>query len=261
VSLILAGTAAGIYATAVVGLHRFGVARRRARAGGFRALLRLDWDSLLEGLLPEPSGAPAEVPDRLPAGEATPSLLLCAPPAGVEARHRLLVELVAGAPLADLDRRAREAGMSGGALEWLRTLRVARESPEEAIERLQRASPTSAAELYLRERLLLAHRTNAFNLELSVFGAKRRLARALFRFGDRPCLYFVRAFASAYVGMNRAAIDDLARAVYFSRQAPFYLRAVVDTPYIEEVRPVLAYQCRAALSEQQWRQPRAARAD
>jgi hypothetical protein len=58
--------------------------------------------------------------------------------------------------------------------------------------------------------------------------------------------------------MNRAAIDDLARAVYFSRQATFYLRAVVDAPYIEEVRPVLAYQCRTALATRQSSAPREA---
>jgi hypothetical protein len=232
----------------MVGLHRFAVARRRARARGFPTLLRLDWDALLDGLLPEGRGAPAAVPDRLPTGDATPSLLLRAPSADLQPRHRLLTEVVAGAAPADLDRRAGEAGLTGGALEWLRTVALVRSSPEEALQRLERAEPTSAAELYLRERLRLLHRTHAFNLELSVFGAKRRLSRGLWRFGDRPCLYFVRALASSRVGMNRAAIDDLARAVYFSRQATFYLRAVVDAPYIEEVRPVLAYQCRAALA-------------
>ena len=228
----MAGAAAGLYAATVVGVHRFAVSRRRARAGGFPTLLRLDWDSLLEGLLPQSAAAST--------GPLTPPDL--------QARRRLLIELMTGTPLGDVDRRAREAGLSGGTVEWLRTLAMVGASPEDALERLERAEPTSAAELYLRERLRLVHRTHAFNLELSVFGTKRRLAHALWRFGDRPCLYFVRALASGLVGMNRAAIDDLARAVYFSGQAPFYLRAVVDAPYIPEARPVLAYQCRAALA-------------
>jgi hypothetical protein len=48
------------------------------------------------------------------------------------------------------------------------------------------------------------------------------------------------------VGLNRAAIDDLGRAVYFSRQAPFYCRAVLDTPFLQEARPELVFRCREA---------------
>jgi hypothetical protein len=260
VSVLLASAAAVLYAATVVGVHRLGVSRRRARAGGFSSLRRLDWDSLLEGVLPSLDFVRGDAPERLPTGDSTPPLLLRAPVPGAEARHRLFLELVAGAPLPDLDDRAREAGLAGGTLEWIRTLTMVRAHPDEAIERLDRARPTSAPELYLREYLRLVHRTNALNLEVSIFGAKRRLARGLVRFGDRPCLYFVRALASSCVGMNGAAVDDLARAVYFSRQSPFYLRAVVDTAYIEEVRPVLAYQCREALAATEPKVPRAIRA-
>jgi|SRR5919198_5132086 hypothetical protein len=247
-SVLLAAAAATMYAATMVGVHRLGVARRRVRAGGFHSLQRLDWDSLLEGLLPSGDFTRGDAPGRVLTGDATPALLRRTPASGAEARHRLLVELVLGAPLRDLDARARGAGLAGGALEWVRTLTLAHADPDTALERLDRARPTAAPEVYLREYLGLVHRTNALNLELSVFGAKRRLAGALVRFGDRPCLYFARALASSCAGMNAAAIDDLARAVYFSHQAPFYLRAVVDTPFIEEVRPVLAHQCREALA-------------
>ena len=44
-----------------------------------------------------------------------------------------------------------------------------------------------------------------------------------------------------------------ARAVYFSRQSQFYLRAVVDMPWVGEARPALLHQCRAALQGPSWR--------
>ena len=54
--------------------------------------------------------------------------------------------------------------------------------------------------------------------------------------------------ASSLVGFNRAAIDDLARAVYFSRQSPFYVHAVLESPFLQEARPELVFQCRHSLS-------------
>ncbi|MHB8874208.1 MAG: hypothetical protein ACYC8T_11020, partial [Myxococcaceae bacterium] len=139
------------------------------------------------------------------------------------------------------------AGFSGGQAKWLRTVSLSAADPVQALERLPLSGVGSAAELYLRERLLLEHRTGAVNLELAVFSTKRRLTQGLLRFGEQPALFFVRAMASSLLGFNNAAIDDLARAVYFSRQSAFYLKAVVETPYIEEARPALARQCRLTL--------------
>ena len=73
-----------------------------------------------------------------------------------------------------------------------------------------------------------------------------RINRALRRFGEHPALYLLRARASALLGFNAQVVDDLARAVYFSRQAPFYLRVVTQLPFIEELRPALMRACREA---------------
>ncbi len=81
-----------------------------------------------------------------------------------------------------------------------------------------------------------------------MFATKRRLAAALGRFADAPTLYFARAQASAHLGFNQAVLDDLARAVYFSRQAPFYLRLVTELPWVAEARPALYQQCVALLT-------------
>ncbi|MGA9522441.1 MAG: hypothetical protein WBV82_13315 [Myxococcaceae bacterium] len=248
-SALLASTVAGVYAGLVVGAHRFNVWRLRTAAGGFRALERLDWESLLLGLLPAQSGGPVDgIPDELPSGAPTPALLRAPLPEEAEPRRRLLLQLVVG-PTREIDEAAfRDAGFTGGEARWLATLSLVRYDPDRALERLEHARPTSAQELYLREYLRLRFRTNALNLEFAVFGAKRRLAQALLRFGDQPCLYFARALASSLIGFNRAAIDDLARAVYFSRQMPFYVRAVLDTSFLQEARPELVFQCSHSLS-------------
>jgi len=117
-------------------------------------------------------------------------------------------------------------------------------APADVFEEL-RAQATTAGRLYLREHVRLTQLTTFFNLELAVFSAKRALGAGLRKHGDVPALYYARALASSLVGLNRPAIDDLARAVYYSQQAAFYVRAVLDTPYIEEVRPALVYQCRS----------------
>lgn len=248
-SVLLAAIAAGCYAALVVGVHRWNIRRRRA-VGGFAPLLRLDWESLLEGLLPKLTGPwlPG-VPETLPSGEPTPEIIRRAVAPEAEPRRALLTEIVAASiPEADdVEARARAAGFSGGEAAWLRTLSLLKAHPEKALERLEATRPSSAAELYLREYLRLVHETHAVNLELNVFIAKRRIALALARWGDAPCLYFVRALANSLVGLNRAAIDDLGRAVYFGQQRPFYVRAVLDTPYIASARPALVYQCRHAL--------------
>jgi hypothetical protein len=245
VNALFTGVVASAYVGAVVGIHRWNVWRLRSAAGGFRPLHRLDWDALFEGLLPAASEARPE-PERLPNGAPTPRALLADLDAEARPRQELLAALVHGRPLEDLIPRAEVAGFSGGQAQWLELLALARSDPDQAFRRLDRRILTTAAELYLREHLRLTRRTHPLNLELSVFAAKRELGAGLSRFGEAPPLYFVRALASSLVGFNRAAIDDLARAVYYSHQSPFYVRAVLDAPYVEEARPALVYQCRQA---------------
>ena len=76
-------------------------------------------------------------------------------------------------------------GVGGGiaaykACELVREL--VRAQPDLALQRLDPAWPTTAAQLYLREYLRLVHRTHALNLEVSVFCAKRRLTGALIQY-------------------------------------------------------------------------------
>lgn len=226
-SLLFAGGVAAAYATTVVGLHRLNVRRMRAQANGFPTLDRVDWEALLAGLLPRPIlGRPA--------------------PQGAEERHALLAAIAGGMTVDPA--RFEAAGFSGGEAQWLTTLALAIPNPDAALDRLFGGRPGTAAEVYLREHLFLRHRVNALNLELSVFAVKRRLAGALTRFADAPALYFTRAQASARLGFNQAVLDDLARAVYFSRNDPFYLRVVTELPWVNEARPALYQQCVALLN-------------
>lgn len=213
-------------------------------ANGFLTLRRFDWDLLLEGLLP-PGQAAAFAPAP-PEGGPPPSLLSQAPEGAAAPRHALLTALVAGRPLDD--EAFSRAGYAGAEVSWLQTLARVRSRPLEALARLEHARPTSAAEIYLREQLLLQHGLHPLNLEWHAFGAKLRLNQALDRFERSAALYYARAQASAVLGFKDAVLDDLARAVYFSRQAPFYLHVVVDMPWVEEARPPLHHQCRLALA-------------
>jgi hypothetical protein len=246
-SLLVASAVGAAYIGGVIGVHRLNVWRQRAAAGGFVTLGWLDWDTLLHGLLPKAGDGPAKAPQPVEGGPPTP--LLChAPAPEAKARHDLLCALVTGHRV---DEAAFEsAGFSGGEAAWLTTLSRTREEPEEVLDKLDGAVLLeTAAQVYLREHLFLALRVHPLNLELAVFSSKRRLLSALERFPESPALHFVKARASSLLGFNTAVLDDLARAVYFSRQSPFYLRAVVEMPWVGEARPALLHQCRAALAE------------
>jgi hypothetical protein len=246
-SLFVASAIGAGYIGGVIGLHRLNVWRQRAAAGGFTTLQWLDWDTLLQGLLPTGSGGAVRAPQPVEGGPPTP-LLGRAPAPEARARHELLCALVTGHRL---DAAAFEnAGFSGGEAQWLWTLSRTREEPEAVLDKLDHAlALETAAQVYLREHLFLTLGVHPFNLELAVFGAKRRLMQALERFPEAPALHFAKARASALIGFSGAVLDDLARAVYFSRQSHFYLRAVVDMPWVGEARPALLHQCRAALAD------------
>ncbi len=243
ISVVVAATVAGVYATGVLGAHRLNVLRMRRQAGGFPTLRWLDWDALLDGLLPEGAARPAE-PPQPPEGGPRPASLSRIPEGGAQ-RHALLCALVAGQTVDPA--RFEPAGFSGGEARWLSKLSRLRSRPGQVLAELEDERESTAAGVYLREHLFLTRRVGPFNLELAVFASKRRLRRALERYSDAPALHFVRAHASAQMGFNSQVLDDLARAVYFSRQSPFYLQAVVELPWVAEARPALHQQCRAIL--------------
>ncbi len=217
-SLWLTGGVALGYATAVVALHRGNVWRLRRQAGGFEPLWRKDWDTLLAGV-----------------GDG-----------GTQVRAELLDALRAGA---SVQAQAIEAaGFAGAEARWLALLGQVSGQASQVLDLLEATPPTSAAEAYLREHLALERRVNALSLEVVVFASKRRLGLALERFGEQPALFAARALASSLVGFSGAVIDDLARAVYFSREAPFYVQLVADLPFIEEARPSLWAACQQRLS-------------
>lgn len=236
-----AGGVAAAYAAGVIAVHRVSVARRRARAHGFATLAWLDWDALLRGVLPQAPAVTRPQPDP-PEGGPAPRLLQRSPTPEVS----LLEALIRGEPVQA--EAFTEAHFSGGEAHWLSLLSVMRESPVVVLDELERSPPGTPQEAYLREWLTLTHEVTPLNLEWASFGSKLRINRALRRFGEHPELFFIRARASALLGFTQGVLDDLARAVYFSRQAPFYLEAVTRMSFVEEARPALFRACRQALA-------------
>ncbi len=243
-SILAAGAVALAYASGVVGLHRINVYRLRKQAGFYPTLWWLDWETLLSDVFAtNTDGVAIELP-RPPEGGPAPACLLRAPTAAMAARHQLLCTLVQGQAIDPAS--IESAGFSGGEARWLGLLTELRSSPNSLIDRFARTPPVSVPEIVLHEWLVLKHEANAVNLELTVFSSKRRISAALGRFGEHPALFFVRAKASSLLGFNASVLDDLARAVYFSRQTPFYVAAVLESPFIEEARPALWRACRTA---------------
>jgi hypothetical protein len=228
------------YAAGVVTAHRLTVARRRALAHGYPTLRWLDWDALLHDVLPASERVERSAP-AAPEGGPAPRVLLRAASRELE----LLDALVAGKPVQS--EAFGEASFSGGEARWLGMLSWIRDEPQRIHDELAAREPNSAAEAYLREWLTLEHEVTPLNLELVSFGSKMRINRALRRFGENAALYFIRARASSLLGFTQTVLDDLARAVYFSRQAPFYLEAVTQMSFIEDSRPALFRACRDAM--------------
>jgi hypothetical protein len=242
-SLVLTGGVALAYAAGVIGVHRWAVRRRRARADGFPSLSWLDWDALLSdlwptrGTVPDPKLKPKE-------GGPAPLALSSGPPAGRESAQQLLKAVLEGQPLSTESLEA--AGFSGGEARWLSWLAQREREPLSIIERLSGHMADSPAESYFLEWLSLRHVVTPVNIEWQVYTSKRRLNAALQRFGDIPALFFARAQASSLLGFTQSVLDDLGRAVFFSRQAPFYVEAVLAMPFVEEARPPLTRACRDA---------------
>ncbi len=242
-SLYLTGGVAVAYAAGVVTVHRVAIARRRKLAHGYPTLRWLDWSALFQGVLPAAEPVKRALPTAIEGGPA-PQVLARALSREVE----LLEGIVRGTPI-QLE-AFQEASFSGGEARWLGLLSRVREEPRRVLEELEAGPANTAAEAYLREWLALEYDVSPLNLELMTFGAKRRINQAIRRFGDQASLYFIRARASSLLGFTGAVLDDLARAVYFSRQAPFYLQAVTQMSFVEDVRPALVRACQEALEQQ-----------
>lgn len=240
-SLLITGGVAFAYAAGVVGVHRYTVHRRRERAQGYATLRWLDWDTLLAGVLPP---VPTEVACSLVPAQGGPAPRLLHRPRSQQVDLlRALVEGSAMPPGAFAN-----AGFSGGEARWLGLLGELREQPTRVLQQLERSPAATVAEASLREWLLVEHGLSPLNLELAAFASKRRLGKLFQRFGNQPALYFARARASGLLGFTAAVLDDLARAVYFSGEARFYLEAVTQLAFIEEARPALMSACRAGLA-------------
>lgn len=237
------------YIALILFAHRLNVYRLRRASQGFASLDWLDWDTLLEGLLPFPQPGLGAQPVGAPRhGGPWPAVLCRAPEEEARGRFDLVCALVRGH---DVDPEQFEpAGFSGGQARWLKTLAYLNREPERALHRLERADLGTPAELYLREWLELTQNLTPLNLELAVFATKRRLTLGMRRWPQHPALFFLRARASAALGFNQAAIDDLARAVYFGRQSRFHLEAVLAATFIEDARPELWLQCRRIRAQQ-----------
>lgn len=230
------------YAAAVIGLHRIQVSQSRRRAEGLPSLQWLDWDLLLQSLIQNHEGPrPTRLPRQVPGGGPLPRLLRRPVEESDTPKRELLCALLEGLPVNEA--QLEHAGCRGEALFWVKTLKAAMWEPDRAVEMLAANPSATVAQVYLREYLELTHRVNAFNLEWAVFRSKRRLTSAIARFGEQPSLFFVRALASSLLGFNQQAIDDLARAVYFSQQSSFYVEAVLHARFIEKARPALYRQC------------------
>jgi len=220
----------------------------RQVSGGFPVLRWLDWDCLLDGLVP--AARPGEpvcpsiswaLPDRAPGPRALEQV-----PESLRAVRDAWVVLLqwpsaagAGSAVETLQASLTRAEDQ----QWVDTLLQARLRPARALKALAR--PNTVREAYLREYLELTHELTRTNLEWVVFRSKLSLKKALARWPESPPLHFVRALASSLMGQNATVLDDLARAVYFSRQSAFYVEAVRRTPYVVEARPALARQCAA----------------
>jgi hypothetical protein len=112
-----------------------------------------------------------------------------------------------------------------------------------------RASDADLSSRYLDVHLQLAHQTNGWNLEYSVFTATRFLRHAIRDLGHAPCLYLSLALGAASAGRSEDAVDELGRAIYYAQGDWLYAELAAEDDYVARVRPALAAQCRSLLAE------------
>jgi len=94
---------------------------------------------------------------------------------------------------------------------------------------------------------LLTLRLSLAWMELEEFAARRALRKALAVHPAAPALHLVGAHLEAKLGHPDAAVDWLARALYYANGDPFYARPIAASPYIARRRPALDLQARKLL--------------
>jgi hypothetical protein len=236
---------AGAYTSSVIAIHRLSLWHRRKRGQGYRSLAWLDWHCLVDGLWKVLEGQPAET--VISSQGASIELTVAA--AGEEQKRKVIVDLVKGVPCSE--RRIVEAGFTESDLVWVSLLAQLKDNPDHVIAQLEHGNNSSLRYVYLYNWIELNHQLNGLNLEWKVFQSKVRLGRALDRLGEQAPLYFLRAQAAAELGQNSTMVDELARAVYFSREARFYLEAVQTLELVREERPALFLLCEKGLERVQ----------
>ncbi len=96
---------------------------------------------------------------------------------------------------------------------------------------------------YLDAHIRLTYLANATNLEIVAVMVMVGLRRALHRFGPSPLLHLALAQAETLLGSLQSAVDELGRAAYYAKGDPFFLRLVLESRYVEAMRPGLHRQC------------------
>jgi hypothetical protein len=92
--------------------------------------------------------------------------------------------------------------------------------------------------------------TNPLNLELVEVRVARHLKRGLSEHPTAPALYFVLGHLLARRGRVSDAIDNLARAAYFSRGRAFYRDLLLGDPMVARMRPGLIVQLKSDAARQ-----------
>jgi hypothetical protein len=237
------------YAVGLGAWYRLSRVKKLKAAWRWPSLQWLDWESLgmplLRGL--ELSNGPSAFA-LLPDGTSAPRWMTSEVPTDFRQRATLLVDIVTGAlPAFAKEQIAAASWLSEEEKEWALVLAHLRSEPLTALKLLRKAHLDWPEAIALKHQLSLLYQLNAFNRELICFIALRGLGRAKKRFEQSSILFFVEALALAQLGMNESATNSLARAVYFSREVPFYTRAVLALPHLRETRPELVRQCQVAV--------------
>ena len=97
--------------------------------------------------------------------------------------------------------------------------------------------------------LVLVYFTHALNQEVNHFRVDRLVRRGLSENQTSALLFYELAHVCTHRGKTEEAVDHLARALYYARGEPFYLRAVLDAPEVERVKPALVAQVKSEFSE------------
>ncbi|MDF1566286.1 MAG: hypothetical protein P1V51_24855 [Deltaproteobacteria bacterium] len=118
----------------------------------------------------------------------------------------------------------------------------------EARQQLKAAAATSdfaePAVRALWAKVNLRFFSHALNLELQEILVGRHLRKALTEHPHSPELFFELAYLLARRGQVADAIDNLARAAYFSGSRDFYRRPLLEDPAVSALKPGLVAQVR-----------------